>query len=581
MGTRRYTDWEICGRLLRQARPYWRHVGLLFLLSLLSTPIVLLMPVPLAMVIDHVTGSAPAQWVARDGAETLGVMLLAGGLLLLIALLDQLQKLGSAVLGTYTGEKLILNFRAELFRHSQRLSLAYHDAKGTADAIYRIYWDAASIQWLAIAGLLPFLSAAVMLAGMAYVTARIDGVLALFALAVVPVLLLITWASGHRLRGGWEKTKDLESTAYTHTQEVLTGLRVVKAFGQEEREASRFVSRSGEGMQARVRLAAIDGLYGLLFGLTVGLGTALILFLGGRQVLAGQIQPGELVLVLGYLAQLYVPVQVISKSVTSMQSALASAGRAFSLLDEAPEVAERRDARPLGRAAGAVAVRNLSFSYDGGEPVLRGVTFEVPAGTRVGIAGPTGAGKTTLISLLTRFYDPGDGQILLDGVDLREYRLADLRRQFGIVLQDTVLFSTTVAENIAYARPEATEAEVIEAAKAANAHDFIMGLPDGYQTVVGERGMRLSGGERQRVALARAFLKDAPILILDEPTSSVDVKTEAGIMESMERLMRGRTTFLIAHRLTTLAGCDVHLEVDGGRVYRVTSGFALAAGHDG
>jgi ATP-binding cassette subfamily B protein len=273
---------------------------------------------------------------------------------------------------------------------------------------------------------------------------------------------------------------------------------------------------------------------------------------------------------MGYLAQLYLPVQVISKSITSMQSALAGAERAFALLDEVPDVAERPDGRPLGRAAGAVSFRAVSFAYDGGAPVLRDVTFEVPPGTRLGIAGETGAGKTTLIGLLARFYDPTAGQILLDGIDLRDYRLADLRQQFGIVLQDTVLFSTTVAENIAYARPQATEAEIIEAAKAANAHDFILGLPDGYQTVVGERGMRLSGGERQRIALARAFLKDAPILILDEPTSSLDERTEAGVMEAMERLMRGRTTFMIAHRLTTLANCEVRLEIEDGRVRQVT-----------
>jgi ATP-binding cassette subfamily B protein len=576
MGTRRYTDFEIYVRLLRQARPYWLSIGVLFLLSLLLTPIALLMPLPLALVVDSVAGSdpiprllgVPLPGVATPSAR--GVVVLAVSLLIAVALLDQLQKAGSLVLGTYVGEKLILSFRAQLFRHVQRLSLSYHDANGTADSIYRIYWDAASIQWLAIAGLTPLFSAGLTLIGMIGVTAQIGWQLALVALAVLPFLFLITWASSRRLRSGWEKAKGLESTAYTHTQEVLTGLRIVKAFAQEDREQARFVSHSGEGLLARVRLAVIDGLFGLLFGLTVAIGTGLVLLLGGWQVQAGRIRPGDLVLVMGYLAQLYLPVQVISKSITSMQSALAGAERAFALLDEVPDVAERPDGRPLGRAAGAVSFRAVSFAYDGGAPVLRDVTFEVPPGTRLGIAGETGAGKTTLIGLLARFYDPTAGQILLDGIDLRDYRLADLRQQFGIVLQDTVLFSTTVAENIAYARPQATEAEIIEAAKAANAHDFILGLPDGYQTVVGERGMRLSGGERQRIALARAFLKDAPILILDEPTSSLDERTEAGVMEAMERLMGGRTTFMIAHRLTTLANCEVRLEIEDGRVRQVT-----------
>src|SRR5437016_1287889 len=250
----------------------------------------------------------------------------------------------------------------------------------------------------------------------------------------------------------------------------------------------------------------------------------------------------------------------------SMQSHLASAERAFSLLDEAPDVCERPHARPLGRSSGAMTFRNVSFGYNSERPVLRNLSFEVAPGTCLGIAGATGAGKTTLVNLLTRFYDPTAGQILLDGGDLRDYKLADLRNQFAIVLQEPVLFSTSITENIAYARPGAHQNEIIAAAKAANAHDFISRLPQGYLTPVGERGMCLSGGERQRISIARAFLKDAPILILDEPTSSVDVKTESAIVEAMERLMQGRTTFIIAHRPSTLKHCDLLLRIEHGRV---------------
>ena len=240
---------------------------------------------------------------------------------------------------------------------------------------------------------------------------------------------------------------------------------------------------------------------------------------------------------------------------------------------------ERPNARPLSRADGAVVFRNVSFAYDQGHPILQDISFAVPGGTRVGIAGETGAGKSTLVSLLTRFYDPTAGQILLDGVDVRDYKLADLRNQFAIVLQEPVLFSTSIAENIAYARFGASEAEIVHAAKAANAHDFIVSLPDGYETQVGERGMRLSGGERQRIALARAFLKDAPILIMDEPTSSVDMKTETGIMDAMARLMRDRTSFMIAHRLTTLVNCDVLLVIDNGQLVDKTSDVSAAVEH--
>jgi ATP-binding cassette, subfamily B, bacterial len=315
-----------------------------------------------------------------------------------------------------------------------------------------------------------------------------------------------------------------------------------------------------------VRVTFTEGVFGVLVGLTTAAGTATVLFVGVRLVLSGALTLGDLLLVMGYLAQLYGPLNTLSNSKASLQSSLASAERAFSILDEAPDVVERPGAQPLARAAGAVAFREVSFAYREDHPVLHDVSFEIDPGTRVGISGETGAGKTTLMSLLTRFYDPTTGEILLDGIDLRDYKLADLRNQFAIVLQEPVLFSTTIAENIGYARPGASKEEIIEAAKAANAHEFIVGLPHGYETEVGERGMSLSGGERQRIALARAFLRDAPVLILDEPTSSVDTKTEAVIIEAMERLMRGRTTFMIAHRVSTLASCDARLELADGRV---------------
>jgi len=339
----------------------------------------------------------------------------------------------------------------------------------------------------------------------------------------------------------------------------------VKAFGQEDREHERFVHRAGEGARSRIRVAFVDGLFGLAVGLTTACGTAAVLYIGLRHVQSGRLTLGDLVLVMGYLAQLYVPIQYISKSIAGLQSALASAERALSLLEEEGDVVERPHARPLARAAGAIEFRNVSFAYEK-HTILEDVSFALPAGSRLGIAGATGAGKTTLGSLLMRFYDPTTGAILLDGADIRDYRLADLRNQFAIVLQEPVLFSTSIAENIAYARPPATHDEIVEAARAANVHAFIAGLPDGYETMVGERGMRLSGGERQRVSLARAFLKDAPILILDEPTSAVDLKTEAAIMNSMERLMEGRTAVMIAHRLSTLESCDYRLELHGGRL---------------
>jgi ATP-binding cassette subfamily B protein len=574
-GARRYGDLALYRRLLREARPEWPSIGAMFVLSLLAMPIALLTPVPLMIAVDSAIGTEPLPgWAAAilpasTGGSQTAILAFAVALLLLVALLNQLQQLSTNMLGTYAGERLQLGFRGVLFRHVQRLSFAFHDRRGTADSVYRIQYDAPSIQWVAVHGVTPFLTAALTLAGMIYVTARIDWVLALVALAICPLLLLFTWASRQRLRAGWKEAKNLESDALSVVQEVLTGLRVVKAFGQEDREHARFLTRSGQGMRARVRLELVEAVFGVLVGMTLAVGTAIVLYVGVRHVQTGVLTLGDLLLVMGYLATLYVPLQTISKSIATLQSSLASAERAFTLLDEVPEVAEKPNARRLDRATGRVSFANVSFAYDGGPPVLDGVSFEVPPGSRVGFAGATGAGKTTLVSLLTRFYDPTGGAIRLDGVDLRDYDLGDLRNQFGIVLQEPVLFSTSIAENIAYARPEATREEIEEAARAANAHEFIAALPDGYDTVVGERGMRLSGGERQRVSIARAFLKDGPILILDEPTSSVDVRTEAGIIDAMERLMDGRTTFMIAHRLSTLASTDVLFEVEAGGITRL------------
>jgi len=283
-------------------------------------------------------------------------------------------------------------------------------------------------------------------------------------------------------------------------------------------------------------------------------------------------------MVMSYLAQLFGPLAALSDMTARAQRSLVSAERAFALLDEGPDVVENKNGISISRASGGVTFEDVCFAYNGEYPVLSDISFQIKPGSRVGIMGMTGGGKSTLVSLLTRFHDPTQGQILLDGINLRDYKLADLRNQFGIVLQESILFSTSIGENIAYARPGASEHEIVEAAKAAHAHDFIALLPDGYGTMVGERGMQLSGGQRQRIALARAFLKNAPILILDEPTSSIDIKTEREIIEVMERLSIGRTVFIIAHRLSTLKHCDLLLGVEHGRVAFIRSDVSKAIG---
>jgi ATP-binding cassette subfamily B protein len=487
-------------------------------------------------------------------------------LLVAITLLSQAQSVGSTLLRTYIGERLTLSFRSRLFRHAQRFSFARLDEQGTSDPTYRIQHDAEALRHLVVDGAIPLASAVCTLASVLYVTLRIDAELALIALTVSPVLFLLSRVFRGGLRQQSRHVRKLESGALAVVQEVLGLLRVVKAFGQEDREQRRFEESSSKGMRARLGLKWKEARLGILIGLTAALGTAAVLLVGAHNVQAGTLTLGSFLLVMAYLGQLYGPLKTLSSKTATAQLHLASAERAFALLDEPGEVMERPDARPLRRARGALNFEDVSFAYDDAHPVLRHVSFEIGVGTRVGLAGESGAGKTTLAALAMRFYDPSSGRILLDGADLRDLRLADLRQQISLVPQEPVLFSTTIEENIAYARPEASRAEIVAAARAANAHAFIEALPDGYATLVGERGMRLSGGERQRVTLARAFLKDAPILVLDEPTSSLDPGTESGVLEAMERLMRGRTTLVIAHRQSTLEACDQVLTLRDGRI---------------
>jgi ATP-binding cassette, subfamily B, bacterial len=571
----RQDNFRLYRQLLLEARPYWPHILLLSFVNLLATPIALLTPVPLKIAVDSIAGSAPLPDIYRSLVPSglldsvTGLVVFTAILMVFIAALEEVQSFAAWLLETYTGERLVLDFRARLFRHLQRLSVSYHDAKGTADSMYRLQSDAQAIQNIAVNGAMPFVSSVLTLFAMIYVIARIDWMLAMVAMIATPILFWVMRSSVGQLKGSWKEVKQLESSAMSVLQEVLSSIRVVKAFVREDNEQERFVSRSRTQLGELIRVMLLQMKFDVSVSMLIAVTSAVTLSIGIIHVRSGTLTLGSLLLVIGYLGQLYAPIRTISRKTTQLQAALAGAERALAVLDEVPEVVERPTARPLVRANGAVEFRNVTFGYTPETLVLRDVSFRIPAGASVGIAGPTGAGKTTLLSLLTRFYDPLAGQILLDGIDLRDVALKDLRNQFAIVHQDAVLFSTTVADNILYAKPGASQRDIEDAARAANAHDFIVSLPQGYQTVVGERGMRLSGGERQRIALARAFLKDAPVLLLDEPTSSVDVATESVIMEALGRLMAGRTTFLIAHRMSTLENCDIRITVDHGHVVSV------------
>ncbi len=560
-------------RVLRESRSCWPHLTGIAALSFLSLPLTLLYPVPLKIAVDNVLGKEPLPhwlvWSSPWRNPQLWALELAILVLLGIAVLLNLQGLGSWWLQTYTGEKLVWDFRARLLNHVQRLPLVFHDRYGATDSVYRIQHDAPSIQYVTIQGMVPLLTAFFTLIGMIIVSAKIDPVLSMVALLITPVLFLLSLGCGRVVRKRSHTIKGLDSSALSVVQEVIGSIRVIKAFGQEGREHARFVRRSSERMSHQVGLALQQAVFNVLIGLTIAGGTAAALYIGVHHVRAGKLTVGSLLMIMAYIAQVYQPLQTLSTKATELQAWFASLERAFVLLDQQPEISEREEALQLAKARGEFEFRKVSFTYGDSDRGLHDLSFHIPPGTKVGIVGATGAGKTTLLNLVMRFYDPSSGEALLDGRDIRDYRIADLRRQFAVVLQEPVLFAASIAENIAYGRPDATDDQIVAAAKAAASHEFISAMAEGYETQVGERGSRLSGGERQRISLARAFLRNSPILILDEPTSSVDVHTEAAIMNATERLMAGRTTFMIAHRLNTLKSCDLILVLEEGRLVEV------------
>jgi len=567
-----YSTATIYRRFLAEARPYWPHVAAVLVLNVLAAPLKLLMPLPVKIALDHVIEANPLPAILAGLIRPFGdpgpngVLVLACSLLVLFTLLTYLNGLAIWILGTYTREKLLLRFRSKLLTHLQELPLTYHDNKGTSDSTYRIQYDAQAIQWIVLDGIQPFLTSSLTVLAMLFVIAWIDWQLALVAIALIPVLMLLIRGWSGRLRRQWNSAKQLQSSAMSVVQESLGGLRLVKAFGAENREQTRFAKQSTAGLEGQMRVAMSQGTFDLTTGTVFGIATAAALFIGIRHVSMGMLTIGDFWLVWAYLAQLFGPLQMIGNRLSTLQGALASADRALVVLDEMPKVAEKPDAKPLERTKGRFSVEEVTFGYVEHQPVLKDISMEIAAGDCVGIVGSTGSGKTTLAALLMRFYDPDSGRILLDGVDLRDYRLKDLRSQFSVVLQDPILFSASIAENIAYGRPDATMEEIEAAAEAANAHLFIQQAESGYHALVGDRGMKLSGGERQRIALARAYLRNAPLLILDEPTSAVDLHTESLICEALERLTEGRTTFLITHRPSLLRLCDAVWDVEEGRV---------------
>ena len=562
-------------RAFEDLRPYvWPLVALL-VISLSAVPIALIFPLPIKILVDSVLGSQPLPgyltvFVGSQVSKSLAISL-AISILLGAAVLTYLQNLVNVWYSNKVGNRMTLDVRARLFRQMQRLSIAYHDTMGASDSAYRTLNDAPMLRSFGIDNIIPLTTSILTLAAMILVMVYLDWQLALIALLVSPLMFLLTVAFRPRIRAGWRKYRASESAAMEIAQESISASRLVKSYGQEERKNQQLVSHYSASLSAALKVQVDSAFYSLLVGVVTASGLAAVLYIGIGHVQAGILTLGSLLVVNYYVTQLYTPLRNVGASILDIQMSLTGVERYRAVLDEKPDVPESPNALPLARAKGEIAFRNVSFEYTKDHPVLHDVSFSLPSGSCLGVVGPTGSGKTTLSTLMLRLFDPAVGSITLDDISLRDYKLADLRNQFAVVHQETVLFSTTVAENIRFARPNASIDEVIAAATAAKAHDFITSLPNGYDTLVGDRGMKLSGGERQRVSLARAFLKNAPILILDEPTSALDVHTETAILDTIQELMKNRTTLMIAHRPSTLRNCNTILVIEDGRVTRMTS----------
>lgn len=580
--TRAWTLWPSLPWAFRYLRPYRRSAAVSVLLTMITAFVFLAQPWPLAIVVDSVLSSEPLPGIVDGllggmGRWTLLVALVVAGFALTV--LGNALQVANSFLDARIEQAMVLDLRSDLFDHCQRLSLTFHDNRKTGELMSRVNYKAAAVGAIVLA-FPPVAQSVLTLVGMFVIAALIDLQVALVSLAVVPLLYYSLGLYGTRIVPRLQRVQALEWESLSIVHEAMAMLRVIVTFGRERHESRRFRAQGETAVDERVKLTVRQTLFTLGVNTATAAGTALVFGLGAYHVAEGKLSVGELLVLLSYIAAVYQPLESISGTIGHLNDQLVQLRSSIDLLELEPEVKEAPHAVSIGRSSGEVVFEDVGFSYPKRADVLKHVSFVAPAGSRIALVGPTGAGKTTLMSLLARLYDPKHGRIEIDGVDVRELELRSLRDQISIVLQEPLLFSGTIAENIRYGKLDGTMEEIVAAAKAANAHDFVARLPQGYETPVGERGAGLSGGERQRICIARAFIKDAPILVLDEPTSSIDSKTEEVILEALENLIVGRTTFMIAHRLSTVRDADLILVLNHGELVEVGTHDELLE-HDG
>jgi ATP-binding cassette subfamily B protein/subfamily B ATP-binding cassette protein MsbA len=573
--------------LLRYALQQWRGLLLLILLTSASSALVALQPWPMKVLVDSGFGGQPLPTGWQDALDFLQLPLSAAVIIVSVAFARiGLFAIGSAVdagltLGwTVTGQKMVFRLTSDLFHRLQRLSLLFHGRRTVGDSLSRLTVDTWSIYTLTANLIVTPLQEVMLLLTVGVVALRLDRTLGMIALGMAPLLALSSIYFGRRLKSRATRAREAQSRLASFVQQTLSSIPVIQSFGTESRNTQYFRRLAEDVTSLSQRGALISSSYGMVNGLITTSGMAVILFSGANRVLAGQLTIGALLVFMAYARSL----QNASKSLLQMYGSLkpveASIDRLLEILDTPEAVADRPHATHLPRTASEqalVRLEHVSFSYEPGRPVLRDISLEACPGETIALVGPNGAGKTTLVSLIPRFFDPSSGRVTLNGLDIRDIHLTDLRARISMVLQDPFLLPMTVAENIAYGRPNASREEIIAASEAANAAEFIAGLPKGYDTEIGERGATLSGGQRQRIAIARALVKQAPILILDEPTSALDLETETGLLDALDRLMTGRTVFVIAHRLSTVRRADRILVLDQGTVVQVGTHEELLA----
>jgi ATP-binding cassette, subfamily B, bacterial MsbA len=542
-------------RLLGYLKPYRIKMSLAMLALLASSLFALAFPLVIIRLLDSVTK-------AKTFAPLNRLAMILIGIFLLQALFTAIQ----SYLLAFIGEHIVYDLRTSLYNQLQRLSLGFYSSHRVGDIVSRLSSDVTQMRTMLTSNLTGFLSQIVALVGSIIIVFMLNTQLTIFILALVPLLIVVAAVFGSRVEKASTKIQDQLADSTVVAEEGLQGIRVVKSFGREEYEIKRYDNALEKTFHASLQMAVYNSVFGAVM-MFLGFSTiAAIMWYGGRQVVSGQMSLAMITGFLMYGISIAASLGGMAGMYGQFRAAIGGVQRVFEILDTSPDIRDEPNAETLNPSRGQISFENVSFTYDGEDPVLQNISLDVHAGEILALVGPSGAGKSTIFNLIPRFYDPTEGLISLDGHDLRSVTQHSLREQIGIVPQETILFGGTIRENILYGRLNATEEELIEAAKAANAHEFIMDFPKQYETVVGERGMNLSGGQRQRVAIARAILKDPAILLLDEATSSLDNESEGLVQEALDRLMQNRTTVIVAHRLSTIKIAHRIAVLDQGRI---------------